>query len=381
MNILLDEFEVFPWNKNFEIGIEVIDEQHKVLFSLLNELASTLTRGNQIEINHVFSELAKYAEYHFETEEAIWADHFGDDSWLSSHQLSHSSFLPKVIELKEQEINKPQAEIIECIILFLIRWLAFHIMDNDKRMGLCIQNIHNGMPLEQAKIAADKKMSGSIRILIETVMGMYDSLSTRTLALMRESHARQKIEKELHKTNKQLRKANLRLESLSITDQLTDLFNRRHFNSVFMREIKRARRDKTPLALIILDIDFFKKINDNYGHSEGDRILIQVGQQLKIICQRPGDYAFRLGGEEFGVISSNLSIHGTAEFAEIIRKEIENLNIPNKYSSISQYLTVSIGSVTKIPDEIDTIDNFMSIADKHLYKAKESGRNQVVAKE
>ncbi len=109
--------------------------------------------------------------------------------------------------------------------------------------------------------------------------------------------------------------------------------------------------------------------------------MIQVGQQLKIICQRPGDYAFRLGGEEFGVISSNLNIHGTAEFAEIIRKEIENLNIPNKYSNVSQYLTVSIGSVTKIPDEIDTIDSFMSIADKHLYKAKESGRNQVVARE
>ncbi|SFK55155.1 diguanylate cyclase (GGDEF) domain-containing protein/hemerythrin-like metal-binding domain protein [Nitrosomonas aestuarii] len=373
-----NKFEVFPWNKNFEIGIEVIDEQHKMLISLLNELASTITRDNPIEINHVFSELAKYAEYHFQMEEAIWVDYFGDDSWLSSHQLSHSFFLPKVIELKEQETSKSQTEIIECIILFLIRWLAFHIMDNDKRMALCIENIHKGMPLEEAKIAADKKMNGSIRILIETVMEMYDSLSTRTLALIRESHARQKIEKKLHKTNKQLRKANLRLESLSITDQLTDLYNRRHFNSIFMRELKRARREKLPLALIFIDIDFFKQINDNYGHSEGDRILIRISQQLKIICQRPGDYAFRLGGEEFGVISSNLDIHGTAEFAEIIRKEIEGLHIPNKYSSVSPYLTVTVGSVTRIPDEIDTIDSYMSAADKHLYEAKESGRNRII---
>lgn len=373
-----NKFEVFPWNKNFEIGIEVIDEQHKMLISLLNELASTITRDNPIEINHVFSELAKYAEYHFQMEEAIWVDYFGDDSWLSSHQLSHSFFLPKVIELKEQETSKSQTEIIECIILFLIRWLAFHIMDNDKRMALCIENIHKGMPLEEAKIAADKKMNGSIRILIETVMEMYDSLSTRTLALIRESHARQKIEKKLHKTNKQLRKANLRLESLSITDQLTDLYNRRHFNSIFMRELKRARREKLPLALIFIDIDFFKQINDNYGHSEGDRILIRISQQLKIICQRPGDYAFRLGGEEFGVISSNLDIHGTAEFAEIIRKEIEGLHIPNKYSSVSPYLTVTVGSVTRIPDEFDTIDSYMSAADKHLYEAKESGRNRII---
>ncbi|PTN13303.1 GGDEF domain-containing protein [Nitrosomonas aestuarii] len=373
-----NKFEVFPWNKNFEIGIEVIDEQHKMLISLLNELASTITRDNPIEINHVFSELAKYAEYHFQMEEAIWVDYFGDDSWLSSHQLSHSFFLPKVIEIKEQETNKSQTEIIECIILFLIRWLAFHIMDNDKRMALCIENIHKGMPLEEAKIAADKKMNGSIRILIETVMEMYDSLSTRTLALIRESHARQKIEKKLHKTNKQLRKANLRLESLSITDQLTDLYNRRHFNSIFMRELKRARREKLPLALIFIDIDFFKQINDNYGHSEGDHILIRISQQLKIICQRPGDYAFRLGGEEFGIISSNLDIHGTAEFAEIIRKEIEGLHIPNKYSSVSPYLTVTVGTVTRIPDEIDTIDSYMSAADKHLYEAKESGRNRII---
>ena len=260
INNFHNDIEVFPWNKNFETGIPLIDEQHKQLVSLLNKLATSLVRGNSIEINGVFDNLTKYAEFHFESEEEIWAEYFGSDSWLSSHQISHSSFLPKVMALKEQEIRKPQTEIIESIMLFLIRWLAFHIMDNDKRMALLVHNINKGLSFEEAKAAADKKMNGSIRALIETVMTMYDSLSSRTLALMRESHERQKIENALNKTNRELRKANLRLESLAITDQLTGLFNRRHFNHVFARELNRARREKTYFALLILDIDFFKKI-------------------------------------------------------------------------------------------------------------------------
>ena len=381
MNNYLDHFEVFPWNKNFETGIAIIDEQHKKLVSLLNELAGTLTHNNQLEINRVFDELAEYANFHFETEEAIWVEYFDDDSWLSSHQLNHSSFLPKVLELKEEDTNKPLIEIVECIVKFLIRWLAFHIIDNDKRMAFVVHNMGKGLTFEEAKIASDKKMNGSIRVVIETVLAMYDGLSSRTLDLMRERHERQQVEEELHKANLQLRDVNKKLEELAITDQLTGLFNRRHFNNVFKRELKRASREKTFLSLIILDIDFFKRLNDNYGHSEGDRVLVQVGKQLTNLCQRPGDYAFRLGGEEFSILAANLEVQGTVEFAEIIRKGIEALGIPHEYSDITKILTVSVGSVTMVPDETDTIDDYMSVADTRLYKAKELGRNQVVSNE
>ena len=381
MNNHLDHFEVFPWNKNFETGIATIDEQHKVLVSLLNELAGTLARDDQLEINRVFDELAEYANFHFETEEAIWVEYFGDDSWLSSHQLTHSSFLPKVVELKEQDTNKPLIEIIESIVKFLIRWLAFHIIDNDKRLALVVHNMEKGLSFEEAKVASDKKMSGSIRVLIETVMTMYDGLSSRTLDLMRERHERKKIEEELHEANTQLREANIKLEELAITDQLTGLFNRRHFNNIFKQELKRANRENTYLSLIIMDIDFFKKLNDNYGHSKGDRVLVQLGQKLINLCQRPGDYAFRLGGEEFGVLAANLEPQGTVEFAEILRKGIEALGIPHEYSDAAKILTVSIGSITMMPDETDTIDDYMSIADARLYKAKKLGRNQVVSSE
>ncbi|WP_374567521.1 bacteriohemerythrin, partial [Nitrosomonas sp.] len=130
MNSPLEKLEVFPWNENLDTGIAVIDAQHRKLVSLLNQLAATLTRGNLLETNDIFTKLTEYAEFHFETEEAIWAEHLGNDSWLSSHQLSHSSFLPKVLELKGSEATRSHTEVIESIILFLIRWLAFHILDS-----------------------------------------------------------------------------------------------------------------------------------------------------------------------------------------------------------------------------------------------------------
>jgi diguanylate cyclase (GGDEF)-like protein/hemerythrin-like metal-binding protein len=378
MNDTPVKFEVFPWNENFETGIADIDEQHKMLIALLNELASTLACNDSIEINRVFKKLTEYAEFHFEYEEAIWAEYLGNDSWLSSHQLSHSTFLPRIIELKDKKTDSYQSEVIESIILFLIRWLAFHILDSDKRMAFFIESIHKGMTFDEAKIAAERKMGGSFKVLVETIMSMYDSLSSRTLALMRESNYRRKIENDLHIANKKLRQANARLESLSITDSLTGLHNRRHLNSVFSREIKRARRDHFFLALLIVDIDFFKKINDHYGHTEGDRILIQVSDTLKKNCHRPSDYAFRLGGEEFCIITSNLSLQDTIKFAEIIRTAVESLKIPLAPDTVTQCLTVSVGSCSKMPDESDTIDSYMSIADKNLYRAKANGRNQSI---
>lgn len=379
MNDTPVKFEVFPWNENFETGIAPIDEQHKILIAMLNELASTLANDDSIEINRVFKELTEYAEFHFECEEAIWIEYLGNDSWLSSHQLNHSTFLPRITELKDKKTDKYQSEVIESIILFLIRWLAFHILDSDKRMAFFIENIHKGMSFDEAKIAAERKMGGSFKVLVETIMSMYDSLSSRTLTLMRESNYRRKIENELHIANKKLRQANARLESLSITDALTGLHNRRHLKSVFLREIKRARREKFSLALLIIDIDFFKKINDHYGHTEGDRILVQVSETLRKNCQRPNDYAFRLGGEEFCVITSSLCLQDTIKFAEIFRTAVESLKIPLEPDTTTQCLTVSIGSCTRMPGETDTIDSYMSIADKNLYQAKASGRNQSIA--
>jgi diguanylate cyclase (GGDEF)-like protein/hemerythrin-like metal-binding protein len=368
----LDHFEVFPWNKNFEIGHATIDEQHQALAGLLNKLARTLVSDELIKVNSAYDELANYANLHFHDEEAIWSEYFADDSWFSSHQMEHSAFLPRVIELKEQDAGKPLTDFVENIVKFLIHWLAFHIIDNDKRMAMVVEAIESGASIEEAKVLTDKNMSGSMRILIETILNMYEGLSSRTIDLMREMHARIKAEEKLKEANK-------RLEELSITDQLTGLYNRRHFISVFQTEIRRARREKKALTYFLIDIDFFKQFNDNYGHLEGDTALKRVGGRLLETCRRPTDFAFRLGGEEFGVLATSLSNKNANEFGEILRASIEGLKIPHGYSEVNEHMTVSIGLINKVPSLDDTTEDFVRIADNRLYKAKELGRNRVVA--
>ena len=377
-SLSLEFIEVFPWNKNFETGIEEIDSQHKKLVHLLNQLANTLVEGNELEILDVFDELANYATFHFESEERIWRDTFGNDSWFDSHLMNHASFLPKVLKIKEEDKGKSLNHVIEDIVKFLIRWLAFHIIDDDKRMVFVVQGIEQGMSLAAAKTSADSQMNSSIRILIDTVLNMYDGLSSRALELMRERSRRQKMELELKKANNKLEQANKMLESLSITDQLTGLHNRRHFEQVFTQKLKSCRREQIYLCLIMLDLDHFKKLNDKYGHSCGDYALKQVAQALKDCCNRPEDFPFRIGGEEFCVITSYQDKGESYTFTEKIRICIEGLNIPNQESSVSDTLTASLGFFTEIPDKTISIDDYLEKSDANLYRAKSFGRNNVV---
>jgi len=167
-------------------------------------------------------------------------------------------------------------------------------------------------------------------------------------------------------------------EKLSITDPLTLLYNRRYFNEVLSREINRAKREKSSLSFIILDIDYFKKYNDANGHKAGDEALISVAKTLKSLLNRGGDFAFRLGGEEFGIIFSRQDEKKSLEFAEKIRKAIEDLNILHSGSNISKYITISLGLLYVDFSQVCIDENgFYTMADDALYIAKEKGRNRV----
>jgi diguanylate cyclase (GGDEF)-like protein/hemerythrin-like metal-binding protein len=368
----LDDFEVFLWNKNFETGVEIIDEQHKNLVSLLNKLTVTLIYDDSFEVARVFEEMAAYAEYHFKTEEAIWAPCFKDDAWLTSHQEIHSSFIPSVLKLKEEQGDMPLRETMEHILKFLIHWLVYHIVDSDKRMAIVLENMQAGASLEEAKNISDEEMYNSAQVLIDTVLIMYDEISSRTLSLMRERLKRKAAEEALIQANREL-------EKRAITDQLTGLFNRRHFDEVFALELRKNRRNKRNLTLIMLDIDFFKKLNDQYGHAQGDSALEKLGQLLKELCRRPGDIAFRIGGEEFAIVISEQSPSSSHGFAERIRGKVEALKIPSVNNDAMIRIRVSVGVITKVPELTDSVKTYMNEADARLYRAKGQGRNQIVS--
>jgi diguanylate cyclase (GGDEF)-like protein/PAS domain S-box-containing protein len=172
-----------------------------------------------------------------------------------------------------------------------------------------------------------------------------------------------------------------KIVQISITDFLTTLYNRRHFNTVFDLELKRAKRDNKNFVLIILDIDFFKQYNDTYGHDNGDKVLKDISLALKDTLKRANDYIFRLGGEEFAIITSDIQYIGLVRLCNRLLQSITDLKIEHRSSNINDFVSISIGAKIIKSNTNFTETKIFKLADNALYEAKESGRNRVVIKE
>lgn len=188
-----------------------------------------------------------------------------------------------------------------------------------------------------------------------------------------------KSKKKIEELNYKLKEKVDELNKLSITDSMTDLYNRRYFDKVFEQEIQRCNRSKRTLILLLLDADKFKEYNDTYGHAKGDEVLISISSCMKKISKRANDFAFRIGGEEFCIITSDVNENDAYSYSNKLRVSIENTLIEHKKNTASNYVTVSIGLViVKFKENtlIKSSDIYI-IADKALYKAKEKGRNKI----
>jgi diguanylate cyclase (GGDEF)-like protein/PAS domain S-box-containing protein len=168
-----------------------------------------------------------------------------------------------------------------------------------------------------------------------------------------------------------------RIEQIAITDGLTSLYNRRHFDSIFPQQIKINKREKGILAFLLVDIDHFKQYNDTYGHQEGDTALRLVAQALKDTLQRPNDYTFRLGGEEFGLLYQIKNEEDGFQVANKARVNIENLKIDHSGNSASKYVTISSGLYIIKSNDNPSINEIYKKTDEALYIAKQNGRNQI----
>lgn len=184
------------------------------------------------------------------------------------------------------------------------------------------------------------------------------------------------LEKEVAARTADLERANVELAKRSNTDGLTGVANRRYFDEVLAQEVARARRHKQALALIMLDVDQFKKYNDHYGHLAGDNCLVQIASVLKNNARRPTDLPARYGGEEFVIIAAQSDAKDALALAEILRIGIEQLAIEHALSA-SGVVTASLGVAVLVPDESSGAEDLIRMADKALYFAKEKGRNRV----
>jgi diguanylate cyclase (GGDEF)-like protein len=185
--------------------------------------------------------------------------------------------------------------------------------------------------------------------------------------------------KELNAMRIQLQDANVQLLKLVSIDGLTGIANRRHFDEVLAREVRRCLRERQPLSLILCDIDGFKRFNDSYGHARGDDTLKKVAQAVEKTFRRAGDLAARYGGEEFAIVLPGIDARRAWLFADRLRRNIWRLAIPNAVSPVADRVTISAGVATALADRIYQIEELIHAADTALYRAKGNGRNRVEA--
>lgn len=185
----------------------------------------------------------------------------------------------------------------------------------------------------------------------------------------------------LRESQKELVEKNVELSRLINVDGLTGLNNRRYFDEFADIEWKRAIREHTDFAALMIDVDNFKGYNDTYGHLVGDEVLRSVGRVIKACAQRPNDITVRYGGEEFVAILPGSSAPGVLAFGQKLCRGVEDLNIPHSASAVAKVVTVSIGGVSTVPYQGESLFAAIEAADVALYDAKRSGKNRIVVHE
>ncbi|WP_341677508.1 sensor domain-containing diguanylate cyclase [Niveibacterium sp. SC-1] len=247
-----------------------------------------------------------------------------------------------------------------------------HPEDRERVVNFCVAQSKAGVDHE-ADYRALTRDGGYVWIrdvvhVLRNEAGEVDAL----IGFMFDISERKKTEEALISLQKQL-------EEMSFKDGLTNVANRRMFDAILEQEWSSAQRNRQPISVILVDIDYFKQYNDQYGHIQGDECLKQVAAALGGAATRAKDFFARFGGEEFVFILPDTEAAAANKIAERCRDAIFKLQLPHAGSSVSQILTISMGAGTVIPLRDDLPMDFVARVDRRLYRAKQYGRNRIAA--
>lgn len=371
-------FEIFPWSKSFDTGLDAIDEQHRVLVDMLNKLACHFASGTlELDSTGLLDELLAYAEYHFSCEQRIWDQELGHADITHSHHESHQAFFAKIQALSQCE--SPQEEVLAQLFRYLTRWLAFHIVDSDRRMAFIVHAIRDGASLEDAMGRAESELDGDVSVLVKALLETYGKLSAGMIQLMREKMARLRAEEELHTLQQerlhqaleqQAGEYQQQLEGLAYTDPLTGLWNRNGLVRAvreLMEGCDQAGCDlpERSAALISIDLDNFCEINQRFGEEAADRLLGVLSRRW-LDALPPDARLARLGGDEFALLLPEAS-HAES------RLDALKLTAMQPFDLGGDLVTLGFSAgVVLFPDEgAPDADTLLRQADNTLFRAKQ----------
>lgn len=361
----------FQWGSNYLTGILAVDEQHKVLVDIINNIGDLASQEDipHHNIEREIQALLAYTDYHFSDEEEMMqqAGIFGQH--LDHHKTLHQSFLNEVASLNsDKPADDPAA--MEHLLDFLIHWLAYHILGIDKNMARQIELIKSGVSPKQAFIQEEVEAEKSTEPLITALNGLFSQVSRRNkeLALLNKT-----LEDKVAERTKALIEANDSLKKIALTDVLTGLPNRRHAMQQLSLLWDESSCNNLPISCLMIDADYFKQVNDTYGHDAGDRVLQELSRALSGSV-RTDDLACRLGGDEFLIILPNTDPEGALIAANITHEAVSKLKVETGDAFWKG--SVSIGYSTRT-EAMNDVTDLLKVADSGVYLAKEDGRGCV----
>ena len=239
------------------------------------------------------------------------------------------------------------------------------LLDNALALGQLLQVLLFAFALS-VRMAMDKELRERAQ---------RDTAHAQAMLLETEREQNIRLDQEVRARTQELREANTRLEKISTTDALTGLYNRRHFDEVLEREYDRGAREGKSLSLIMLDLDYFKKLNDSQGHAFGDEALRQTALRIQDVLNRPADMAFRYGGEEFVILLPDTEASAAHILARQVWTAMRSEPVVMKEQTVK--LTISIGIATTMPDKDNSYYTLLKRADEKLYQAKNEGRDRI----
>jgi len=345
-----------------------------------------------LEAGTSFSVLLRELQKNIDSDFAILLnqDHVSRNMWpnfikdhFSSDRKVEGFFIEAATENQENDVFK-----IKELISFLKKQEGSILIQQPDALQICT------FPLRDYKASTDSSLPDSGKVVVwkdatkkiaafnQTLKNniVYAALVLLLVEILLYStweYSRKKLQNTINEKTQELSVANEKLEKLASMDGLTQLANRRSFDQHLDQVWRLNARYKTPLSMILCDIDYFKRFNDTYGHPEGDECLKKVAKAMQQATKRPTDFVARYGGEEFVVVLSNTNLEGAIKVAEDIRNNIKKFKIEHSASEASKHVSLSFGVSTTVPVSLDDKEKLIVKADQALYKAKETGRNRI----